>query len=167
MYLNGELPEIHEYKGMYWYDWHGPSYSLMSAKMMIRPKTAESLEGLGAKRSNTTVTKPKADQNKTKDLKDWFLRLLGKKRKPIAQDAKIKNKYLIKCLKYSWKPHANIYTTKQSIIMTLWVYFIIHLGSIHLEIFSMLVHSPKTVNYLLHTLNIINMASFVGSKLKG
>jgi hypothetical protein len=70
LYLNGELPEIHEYKGMYWYDWHGPTYSLMSAKMMIRPKTAESLEGLGASRSNTTVTKPKADQSQTKDLRD-------------------------------------------------------------------------------------------------
>ncbi|XP_059486287.1 angiopoietin-related protein 7-like isoform X2 [Neocloeon triangulifer] len=38
MYLNGELPEEHEYKGMYWYDWHGPSYSLMSSRIMIRPR---------------------------------------------------------------------------------------------------------------------------------
>ncbi|KAF8778061.1 Techylectin-5B like protein [Argiope bruennichi] len=38
-YLNGLNP--HEYQGVYWHEWHGPSYSLMSTKMMIRPKFRE------------------------------------------------------------------------------------------------------------------------------
>ncbi|KAF4528078.1 hypothetical protein B566_EDAN014611 [Ephemera danica] len=37
-YLNGALPESHEYQGMYWYDWRGPTYSLMRSRMMIRPR---------------------------------------------------------------------------------------------------------------------------------
>ncbi|PSN46646.1 hypothetical protein C0J52_07086 [Blattella germanica] len=36
-YLNGDLPETFEYKGMYWYDWHGPSYSLMKSRISVRP----------------------------------------------------------------------------------------------------------------------------------
>ncbi|XP_063218342.1 angiopoietin-related protein 2-like [Bacillus rossius redtenbacheri] len=38
-YLNGEVPESYEYQGMYWYDWHGPSYSLMKSRMLVRPRT--------------------------------------------------------------------------------------------------------------------------------
>ncbi|XP_069698247.1 angiopoietin-related protein 1-like [Periplaneta americana] len=36
-YLNGELPEMYEYHGMYWYDWHGPAYSLMKSRISVRP----------------------------------------------------------------------------------------------------------------------------------
>ncbi|KFM71328.1 Techylectin-5B, partial [Stegodyphus mimosarum] len=34
-YLNGMNP--HEYQGVYWHEWQGPSYSLMFTQMMIRP----------------------------------------------------------------------------------------------------------------------------------
>ncbi|XP_049804338.1 angiopoietin-related protein 2-like [Schistocerca nitens] len=36
-YLGGEVQSTHEYQGMYWYDWHGPSYSLMKTRISIRP----------------------------------------------------------------------------------------------------------------------------------
>ncbi|XP_065333712.1 angiopoietin-related protein 7-like [Cloeon dipterum] len=55
MYLNGDLPEIHEYKGMYWYDWHGPTYSLMSTRMMIRPRT-DAADGLDSQKKNSTTS---------------------------------------------------------------------------------------------------------------
>ncbi|CAB3363502.1 Hypothetical predicted protein [Cloeon dipterum] len=55
MYLNGDLPEIHEYKGMYWYDWHGPTYSLMSSRMMIRPRT-DAADGLDSQKKNSTTS---------------------------------------------------------------------------------------------------------------
>lgn len=35
-YLNGDLPETFEYQGMYWYDWHGPGYSLMKSRISVR-----------------------------------------------------------------------------------------------------------------------------------
>ncbi|XP_076046815.1 angiopoietin-4-like [Oratosquilla oratoria] len=35
-YLHGPSPVDHEYKGMYWYDFRGPMYSLWRSKMMIR-----------------------------------------------------------------------------------------------------------------------------------
>jgi hypothetical protein len=60
MYLNGEVPEVHEYKGMYWYDWRGPTYSLMATKMMIRPRL-DSVEGLGVKKVNGTANRQKAE----------------------------------------------------------------------------------------------------------
>nr|CAD7203950.1 unnamed protein product [Timema douglasi] len=38
-YLNGEVPENYEYQGMYWYDWRGPSYSLMKSRISVRPRS--------------------------------------------------------------------------------------------------------------------------------
>ncbi|KAG8184829.1 hypothetical protein JTE90_004926 [Oedothorax gibbosus] len=40
-YLNGLNPS--EYQGVYWHEWHGPSYSLMATKMMVRPLGRKSL----------------------------------------------------------------------------------------------------------------------------
>ncbi|XP_024944226.1 fibrinogen-like protein 1 isoform X2 [Cephus cinctus] len=37
-YLNGDLPEDYNFQGIYWYDWHGPNYSLMETRMSIRPR---------------------------------------------------------------------------------------------------------------------------------
>lgn len=34
-YLRGLNP--YEYQGVYWHEWQGPSYSLQSTKMMLRP----------------------------------------------------------------------------------------------------------------------------------
>ena len=36
MYLHGPVPPDHEYKGLYWYDFRGPMYSLWKSTMMIR-----------------------------------------------------------------------------------------------------------------------------------
>lgn len=36
-YLVGEIEGSMEYQGMYWYDWHGPEYSLMKSRISIRP----------------------------------------------------------------------------------------------------------------------------------
>lgn len=57
-YLNGPVPQEFEYKGMYWYDYQGPQYSLMRSKMMIRPYF--NAVGLGAV-TGTTV-KPRSPQ---------------------------------------------------------------------------------------------------------
>lgn len=35
-YLHGPVPPDHEYTGLYWYDFHGPQYSLWRSRMMIR-----------------------------------------------------------------------------------------------------------------------------------
>ena len=35
-YLHGPVSEDREYQGLYWYDFHGPSYSLAGSTMMIR-----------------------------------------------------------------------------------------------------------------------------------
>ena len=40
-YLSGHLPPQFEYRGMYWYDYRGPLYSLMRSRMMIRPVAAD------------------------------------------------------------------------------------------------------------------------------
>ena len=58
-YLNGPVPQEFEYKGMYWYDYQGPQYSLMKSKMMIRPFF--NAVGLGAQSGGTTV-KPRSPQ---------------------------------------------------------------------------------------------------------
>lgn len=58
-YLNGPVPLEFEYKGMYWYDYQGPLYSLMKSKMMIRPYS--NAVGLINSQSGTTV-KPRAAQ---------------------------------------------------------------------------------------------------------
>ena len=65
-YLNGNLPSEFEYKGMYWYDYRGPLYSLLRAKMMIRPA------GSHLAVQTTTTAKPKvpAKGNKTKKKKE-------------------------------------------------------------------------------------------------
>lgn len=36
-YLQGELGPENENKGVYWYEWHGPTYSLRRTEMKIRP----------------------------------------------------------------------------------------------------------------------------------
>ncbi|CAL4122505.1 unnamed protein product, partial [Meganyctiphanes norvegica] len=35
-YMHGPVPLDHEYKGMYWYDFRGPAYSLWRSRIMIR-----------------------------------------------------------------------------------------------------------------------------------
>lgn len=40
-YLRGLNP--YEYQGVYWHEWQGPSYSLQSTKMMLRPTTKQFL----------------------------------------------------------------------------------------------------------------------------
>lgn len=61
-YLNGNVPIEYEYKGMYWYDFHGPMYSLLRAKMMIRPLENAS----GAQNQQHGHKKPKAKKEKKK-----------------------------------------------------------------------------------------------------
>lgn len=58
-YLNGPVPLEFEYKGMYWYDYQGPLYSLMKAKMMVRPFS--NAVGWNTSQSGTTV-KPRSAQ---------------------------------------------------------------------------------------------------------
>ncbi|XP_018319930.1 techylectin-5B-like [Agrilus planipennis] len=41
-YLKGELPDQYIYQGMYWAGFKGPKYSLLKARMLIRPKNDES-----------------------------------------------------------------------------------------------------------------------------
>ncbi|RXG68461.1 Angiopoietin-4 [Armadillidium vulgare] len=36
LYLHGPVPPGEEYKGIYWYDFHGPQYSLWRTRMMVR-----------------------------------------------------------------------------------------------------------------------------------
>lgn len=36
-YLGGQVPPSMEYQGVYWYEWHGPEYSLQKTLMKIRP----------------------------------------------------------------------------------------------------------------------------------
>ncbi|KAB7502155.1 Angiopoietin-4 [Armadillidium nasatum] len=36
LYLHGPVPPGEEYKGIYWYDFHGPQYSLWHTRMMVR-----------------------------------------------------------------------------------------------------------------------------------
>lgn len=57
-YLNGELPETFEYQGMYWYDWHGPGYSLMKSRISVR----------SSKHSHLTVQDPTLLSNKTSKI---------------------------------------------------------------------------------------------------
>jgi len=49
-YLSGTVPPEFEYKGMYWYDYQGPLYSLMKSRMMVRPSPNIPM--------NTTANKP-------------------------------------------------------------------------------------------------------------
>jgi len=62
-YLNGNVPIEYEYKGMYWYDYHGPMYSLLRAKMMIRPLDNASLP---QNQSQAQTKKPKTKKEKKK-----------------------------------------------------------------------------------------------------
>lgn len=58
-YLNGPVPLEFEYKGMYWYDYQGPLYSLMKSKMMIRPYS----NAIGSTNSQSgTTVKPRSAQ---------------------------------------------------------------------------------------------------------
>jgi hypothetical protein len=58
-YLNGPVPQEFEYKGMYWYDYQGPQYSLMKSRIMIRPFFNAVV--LSAQPGGTTV-KPRSPQ---------------------------------------------------------------------------------------------------------
>lgn len=42
-YLFGEMPEPYMYQGMYWKGFGGPQYSLMQARMMIRPRDQDAI----------------------------------------------------------------------------------------------------------------------------
>lgn len=37
-YLSGELPEQYIYQGMYWGEFRGAQYSLLRARMLVRPR---------------------------------------------------------------------------------------------------------------------------------
>jgi hypothetical protein len=69
-YLNGELPEMFEYQGMYWYDWHGPGYSLMKSRISVRSSKHS--------HSHLRVQDPILLNNKTSKSQ-------GKKRHPTVQ----------------------------------------------------------------------------------
>lgn len=58
-YLNGPVPQEFEYKGMYWYDYQGPMYSLMKSRMMVRPSA--NAAGSVSQSGGTTV-KPRSAQ---------------------------------------------------------------------------------------------------------
>lgn len=47
---------------MYWYDYHGPQYSLLRAKMMIRPLENAS----GSQNQQKSQKKPKSKKDKKK-----------------------------------------------------------------------------------------------------
>uniref|UniRef100_T1IRG7 Fibrinogen C-terminal domain-containing protein n=1 Tax=Strigamia maritima TaxID=126957 RepID=T1IRG7_STRMM len=47
-YLGGEVPENFENKGMYWYEWHGPNYSLRKSEIKIRPMRNKTQEPTSA-----------------------------------------------------------------------------------------------------------------------
>lgn len=40
--MTGELPEQYIYQGMYWGEFRGPKYSLMQARMLVRPRDKQS-----------------------------------------------------------------------------------------------------------------------------
>ena len=78
--MNGNVPNEYEYKGMYWYDYHGPMYSLLRAKMMIRlsENTSGPLSQLAQCKSATTATR-----NPTKDNQEG-----SKEKKPKKEKKK-------------------------------------------------------------------------------
>lgn len=69
-YLNGELPEMFEYQGMYWYDWHGPGYSLMKSRISVRSSKHS--------HSHLRVQDAKRTTNKTNKIQ-------GKRKHPTVQ----------------------------------------------------------------------------------
>ncbi|XP_067008283.2 fibrinogen-like protein 1 [Anabrus simplex] len=55
-YLGGELSEGYDYQGVYWYDWHGPGYSLMKTRMSVRPNSnTHTLFNITGKRSQANT----------------------------------------------------------------------------------------------------------------
>jgi hypothetical protein len=77
-YLNGELPETFEYQGMYWYDWHGPGYSLMKSRISVRSSKHSHLR--------LRLQDPKLLNNKTNKIQ-------GKKKHPTVHNNTVQPLY--------------------------------------------------------------------------
>ncbi|XP_026470537.1 angiopoietin-related protein 1-like [Ctenocephalides felis] len=71
LYLSGQIPEDVSNQGMYWYEFHGPGYSLKASRMMIRPAGART--DFKNKTAMNPKTKSDARQapNASSDLSDY------------------------------------------------------------------------------------------------